>query len=177
MNCVVPLIARKASPTLLEIDGYASLFGVPDLERDVVRRGAFRDSIAARPSLPMLVRHDRRLVAGRWTELVEDARGLRVRGSIEADACAADLAMRAIAEGVDGLSIGFVTRAARVLADGGRELASIDRAHDSLPCRERKQHESGNQNGRRAAGCAVARIPRVQGRQRPAARRDRGETP
>lgn len=135
MSRVVPFVTRKASPALLEIAGYASLFGVPDLERDVVRRGAFRDSIALRPNVPMLVRHDPRLVAGRWIDLVEDARGLHVRGVIEANAPAASFAMRTIAEGVDGLSIGFVTRAARTLADGGRELASIDLQEISIVAR------------------------------------------
>lgn len=107
------------------IEGYAALFGVADLEGDVIHAGAFRDSIAARASAPMLLRHDPRLVAGEWWELREDARGLYVRGAISPDAPAGFLALRCVQDGMDGLSIGFRTRAQRLRA-GGRDLYDID---------------------------------------------------
>jgi uncharacterized protein len=106
----------------MNVEGYASLFGVPDLVGDVVRRGAFRRELG-KPT-PMLVRHDPKLVAGVWTELTEDVRGLFVRGVVDPAAPAGALARRLIAEGVDGLSIGFVTRAALALP-GGRELVAV----------------------------------------------------
>ena len=109
----------------MHIEGYAALFGVADLEGDVIHAGAFRDSIAARASAPMLLRHDPRLVAGVWRELREDARGLYVRGAIATDAPAGFLAARAVAGGMDGLSIGFRTRAQRA-RPGGRDLYAID---------------------------------------------------
>lgn len=104
------------------IEGYAALFGIADLEGDVVRAGAFCN---VQTPLPMLVRHDPRLVAGAWTELREDSRGLLVRGEIRADAPAGHLAMRLAQRGVDGLSIGFRTIASRALPRG-RELAAVD---------------------------------------------------
>ncbi len=107
------------------IEGYAALFGVADTEGDVIHVGAFRDSIVARLSLPMLLRHDPRLVAGAWHELREDSRGLHVRGAITAEAPAGFLAARFVNAGMDGLSIGFRTRAQR-MRPGGRDLYDID---------------------------------------------------
>jgi hypothetical protein len=107
------------------VEGYAALFGVADLERDVVHRGAFARSILEHPTTPMLLRHETRLRAGTWHQLREDARGLFVRGRIESDAPAGALALREIAEGVDGLSIGFRTLVQRKRADG-RDLYDLD---------------------------------------------------
>ena len=106
------------------IEGYAALFGVADQSGDIVRAGAFRGSLARRVGpLPMLVEHERRLHAGLWTDVREDARGLFLRGTIHDDAPGAARARRLIARGVNGLSIGFIplvahrNRSARVIED------------------------------------------------------------
>ncbi|MBL8545626.1 MAG: HK97 family phage prohead protease [Hyphomonadaceae bacterium] len=107
------------------IEGYAALFGVADQMRDVVRAGAFAQSIVRRPRIPMLVEHEARAVAGEWTELREDGRGLYLRGEIR-DACrGAARAKRMLARGVDGLSIGFVPLVQH-RTPGGRVLSEID---------------------------------------------------
>jgi HK97 family phage prohead protease len=112
--------------TALELEGYASLFGIVDLSGDVVRAGAFRASLAQLPhGAPMFVRHDARLAAGRWTELKEDSRGLSVRGLVDPREPGAALARRLVGRGVDGLSIGFRTRLARKRPNG-RELIEIE---------------------------------------------------
>lgn len=91
------------------IEGYAALFGVEDHMRDIVRAGALSASLRRRiEPLPMLVEHEARLLAGRWTDVREDARGLWLLGEIRDDLPGAARAKRAIARGVDGLSIGFV---------------------------------------------------------------------
>lgn len=100
----------------LRIQGYASLWGVADLNGDVVARGAFADSLARSgvSGVRMLHQHESRAVVGVWDELVEDERGLFVRGRIEdwsAEARYAGALSRAGA--LDGLSIGFRTAAAR----------------------------------------------------------------
>jgi len=127
------LTGRAEEEPALSVRGYASLFGVADLAGDVVRAGAFRETLrgAMGAGLPLLVRHDARLRAGRWLEAQEDARGLFVRGRIEPGAPGARLARRLIARGVDGLSIGFVTRAARARPKG-RELLELDLVEVSL---------------------------------------------
>lgn len=90
------------------IEGYAALFGVADQMRDVVRAGAFAASLRRNAALPMLVEHEARLLAGMWTEIREDGRGLFLRGEIGDDQPGAARAKRMITRGVDGLSIGFV---------------------------------------------------------------------
>jgi HK97 family phage prohead protease len=105
------------------IEGYAALFGVADQMQDVVRAGAFAESIRRRATIPMLVEHEARWLAGEWTELREDGRGLFLRGEIRDDQPGAARAKRMIARGIDGLSIGFVplvqhrTGAGRVLSE------------------------------------------------------------
>jgi uncharacterized protein len=102
------------------IEGYAALFGVEDLMHDVIRAGAFAGAVRGGP-LPMLVEHERRLLAGHWSDVREDGRGLFVRGEIRDDMPGAARAKRALARGVDGLSIGYVpivshrTRGVRVI--------------------------------------------------------------
>ncbi|MBI1186908.1 MAG: HK97 family phage prohead protease [Alphaproteobacteria bacterium] len=105
------------------VEGYAALFGTPDMEGDVVRAGAFRESLKRRPHAPMLLQHEPRLLAGVWSALREDARGLFVRGRIDPTLPGAARARAALGDGVDGLSIGFVavvserTPAGRVLIE------------------------------------------------------------
>lgn len=108
-----------------DIEGYASIFAVPDRENDIVRAGAFRRSLAERPIVPMLVSHDQRLIAGEWFDLKEDSRGLFVRGRIDLRQRGAAQAARFLARGIDGLSIGFTARRSRRRADGGRDLIEI----------------------------------------------------
>lgn len=115
----------------LVLQGYASPFGRIDREGDVVRKGAFRASLAARPSVPMLLAHDPRRVAGRWSRLAEDAYGLFVVGAVD-DGPAGALARAWLRRGVDGLSIGYRVRAARPREGGGRELFAVDLIEISL---------------------------------------------
>ena len=60
--------------------GYASLFGVADLGRDVVAPGAFAQSLARRGAagVRMLWQHDPAEPIGVWLSLAEDRRGLHV---------------------------------------------------------------------------------------------------
>lgn len=116
----------------MTLEGYAALFGAADLEGDVVHAGAFRDSLRRRNSLlPMLVQHDARLRAGVWREAEEDARGLYLKGDIDARLPGAALARRMIAQGHDGLSIGFIAQVSRPRAKG-RDLFEIELLETSL---------------------------------------------
>ena len=100
---------------------------------DVIRAGAFRASLARHPPpLPLLVQHEPRLRAGFWIEAREDARGLFLRGEIEADAPGAARARRLLARGDDGLSIGFAPRVTHRTANGGRVLEEIDLIEASI---------------------------------------------
>lgn len=111
----------------LLIEGYASLFGVPDAGGDVVRAGAFSRSLQRGARLPMLLQHRQGAIAGRWVRMVEDGRGLYVRGLIESAAARA-----MVRAGLTGLSIGFRPRLWNALRPDGRELVEVDLVEVSL---------------------------------------------
>lgn len=114
-------------PDTLAIEGHASLFGLADLSGDVVARGAFAASLATRRTIPMLFQHDPSEPIGVWTAITEDARGLHVRGEILTSGPRGRAASALVRRGaVDGLSIGFRTRAARPREVRGRVLTALD---------------------------------------------------
>ena len=111
------------------IAGYASLFGVADLGRDIVERGAFRDSLARHGAsgIRMLWQHDPGEPVGRWLSVSEDARGLLVRGRLNLAVRRAREIAALIGEGgLDGLSIGFRVVEAAKGAGGSRRLLKLD---------------------------------------------------
>ncbi|MEL6387652.1 MAG: HK97 family phage prohead protease [Pseudomonadota bacterium] len=110
----------------LLVEGYAALFGAPDLSGDVVRGGAFSASLARGQPVAMLLQHKQGAIAGRWTRVREDGRGLYVRGLVENRG-----AKRLIAHGLDGLSIGFRPRFWKP-GNRGRDLVAIDLVEISL---------------------------------------------
>ena len=112
----------------LHIQGYASLWGVADLNGDVVAKGAFAQSLARSGAggVKMLHQHEARALVGVWDEMAEDGRGLFVAGRVmdwSPEARFAGALARAGA--LDGLSIGF--RAVRARKDGRlRVLSEVD---------------------------------------------------
>ena len=99
------------------VEGYASLFGEIDQARDMVMRGAFADTLVTRGirRIPMLFQHDPSEPIGIWQELIEDWRGLRVRGKLIPDVMRARELLALMKEGAaDGLSIGFKTVKAKL---------------------------------------------------------------
>lgn len=119
------LLKQAVRPVLIE--GYAALFGVEDQSGDIVRAGAFSRTLRRRDLPPMLLQHRSGAIAGRWVRLIEDGRGLYVRGLIENDAA------HALAKsGLDGLSIGFRPMLWHKRAGGGRELTDIELIEVSL---------------------------------------------
>ena len=117
-----PTVASAFAPrTTIDADGtvegYASLFGEIDQARDMVMRGAFAQTLAARSirRIPMLFQHDPSEPVGIWLELREDHRGLFARGRLIPEvARGRELLSLLRAGAVDGLSIGFRTSKARI---------------------------------------------------------------
>ena len=113
------------------IEGYASLFGVPDQSGDVVERGAFAKSLdrlrAAGRAVKLLWQHDPAEPMGVWDLVSEDAKGLRVRGRLLTETRRGREALALLRAGaMDGLSIGYrAIRSARG-ESGGRVLTEID---------------------------------------------------
>jgi uncharacterized protein len=134
---------------LVLIEGYASIFGLADLEGDILRAGAFAHSLQAHRTLPMLLQHRPGKPAGRWSRIHEDGYGLFVRGLVDAPD-----AIAAIDAGLDGLSIGFHARDWQPNSNGGRALSAVDLVEISLvaePCQRRARFSRLTHDLRRAA--------------------------
>lgn len=111
-------------------EGYASVFGLMDLGRDVVVPGAFRDTLERRGAggVKLLWQHDPAQPLGSWDAIEEDRHGLFVRGRLDLAQAKAREVLSLMKRGaVDGLSIGYRTEAERRdPATGLRRLERID---------------------------------------------------
>jgi len=114
------------------IEGMASVFLETDSSGDRVRPGAFAESLKRSGRVPMLWRHMPGRLVGQWTHLQETARGLAVRGLVDAPTAYGKLARNCIRQGLDGLSIGFHPRRWRYRPDGGRDLIELELVEISL---------------------------------------------
>jgi HK97 family phage prohead protease len=126
---LLPLPPSRIMPDGL-FEGYASLFGIADLGKDIVEPGAFRESLVRRGpgGIKLLWQHDPAEPIGRWISLAEDGRGLFVRGQLSLAVARAREIHALMREGaVDGLSIGFRSEKARTEPRSGlRRLERID---------------------------------------------------
>ena len=113
------------------IEGYASFFGITDQGGDVVMPGAYGKSLARLKTegraVKMLWQHDAALPIGVWDEIVEDGRGLKVKGRILPEVEKGREAAALISAGaIDGLSIGYRTVMAEKNAKGQRLLREVE---------------------------------------------------
>ena len=113
--------------------GYCSVFDVEDSYGDVVKAGAYAETIkewqAKGKMPPVLWQHGRGDVIGVWTKLVEDEKGLYGEGQLLIkDVVKAREAHALMKHGaIDGLSIGYrVRKWAYNEEDGVLELLEID---------------------------------------------------
>lgn len=96
--------------------GYCSVFDVKDSYDDVVKKGAFVESLnfwqSKNKMPPILWQHNRSEVIGVWTKLYEDEHGLYGEGKLLInDVAKAREAYALIKNGaIDGLSIGYYTQ-------------------------------------------------------------------
>ena len=108
--------------------GYAAVFDRPDSGGDVVRRGAFAETVKRVGEVPLLLQHKGQPV-GRIEHLSEDRRGLRVIAEV-VDRRVRELVRR----GLNGLSFGYRVRKAGA-AGSLRELRALDLVEVSLVAR------------------------------------------
>lgn len=97
------------------VEGYGSVFNVVDNYSDAIAPGAFAASLADHKSagtMPaMLWQHDSDEPCGVWTEMVEDAKGLKIKGKLCLDTTCGKEAHALLKMGaLNGLSIGFVSK-------------------------------------------------------------------
>ncbi|AXC51222.1 HK97 family phage prohead protease [Paracoccus suum] len=113
------------------IEGYASLFGIPDQGGDVVQPGAYKAGLRRLSGkggrVRMLWQHDATAPIGVWEEIREDERGLWVKGRLLTEVARAREAAALIAAGaIDGLSIGYRTISAERDQKGRRALTEVE---------------------------------------------------
>ena len=97
------------------VEGYGSVFGVRDNYDDVIAKGAFVQSLkghkAAGTMPAMLWQHDADKPIGVWTEMVEDEKGLRIKGQLAMETVKGKEAHALLKMGaLNGLSIGFMSK-------------------------------------------------------------------
>lgn len=110
--------------------GHASVFGVVDLENDVVEPGAFAESIstgtAAGGVLIFAQHEDKKEPLGKTLELREDAMGLFVKAQISDTAAGRDY-RQLVKDGVlDQMSIGYIAQDYNIDQQGVRHLRKVD---------------------------------------------------
>lgn len=113
------------------VEGYASLFGLPDKGGDIVQKDAYGASLLALSSkgnrVKMLWQHDPAQVIGVWDEVYQDDTGLYVKGRILTEVEKGREAAALIGAGaIDGLSIGYRTKRAEKDAGGRRLLHELE---------------------------------------------------
>ena len=113
------------------VAGYASVFGRRDSGGDTVMAGAYAASLKRLVEdgrrVKMLWQHDPTHPIGVWEEVVEDDRGLWVRGRLLPEVAKGREAAALIAAGaIDGLSIGYRTVKAERERNGGRRLVALE---------------------------------------------------
>ncbi len=112
-------------------EGYASVFGVVDGFDDVVAPGAFAATLARNQGgrdIKLLWQHDSAEPIGAWDSIVEDERGLHVRGRLLLDVRrGAEAYARHTAGAIGGLSIGYTAVEAAVDPEtGARRLLEVE---------------------------------------------------
>ncbi len=142
--------------------GYASVFNALDANGDIVMPGCFKGAIEdfekTGKTPKMLWQHDMKSPIGRWTNLVEDAHGLRVSGKLFLDLPKAREAYTLMKEQeIKGLSIGYqVIRAQEDPKTGATFLKQVDlmeislvtfpanHAAKILECKNQKLHDKSD---------------------------------
>ncbi len=121
------IITKSLESGDLKISGYASVFNVVDLYRDIIEAGAFTETIASNKSIKLLWQHDIRDPIGRIDNLKEDSTGLYMDAVITSGTNKGREAIDLIKKNIiNGLSIGFNINTYYTKPDGVRVITSIN---------------------------------------------------
>lgn len=142
-----------------KIEGYLNTFDHIDRIGDNTQKGAFSKSIKRIKDsgnvLPMLFGHNHEKVAGVWTEIYEDEKGLYGKGQLNLDTQLGQELYSNIKMGaIKGISIGYFEVDTEFDSKSGskllKELDLIEASIVLLPCNEQSQVEvvkSMNESG------------------------------
>jgi HK97 family phage prohead protease len=115
----------------MRLAGYAAVFDRPDNGGDIIRAGAFAESLAKARDVPLLWQHRPGMTIGKIEHLSEDTRGLRVIASLGGGETARKAEALVASRKLDGLSFGYRVRKAEA-KDGLRELVELELVEISL---------------------------------------------
>lgn len=120
-----------ADPNTGAITAVVWKYGVPDRIGDMILPGAFKK--AALP-IPMLFGHDLSDPVGTWDTATEKADGFYLSGKmlVEDVARAREVFALVKSGAARGTSIGFITKKAKSLAGGGREISDLELLEASI---------------------------------------------
>jgi HK97 family phage prohead protease len=110
-------------------EGYASVFGGTDSYGDTILPGAYKKTLKRKSGdRPIRMRWNHwGPVIGKWLELAEDEKGLKVKGELTPGHSVAQDVYASLKHGaIDGMSIGYRPIQIRDLGDGKRELKEIE---------------------------------------------------
>jgi HK97 family phage prohead protease len=121
------------------IEGYASVYGNTDLGGDIVKKGAFTQTLSHKNYKTLLLfdhGYKTRDIAG-VAYYEDDERGLKLRGEMPLDspevASAYNTVKFVVERGIPmGLSIGYNTKKKNMLTDGRRELLELSLEESSI---------------------------------------------
>ncbi len=122
MNLNLPLEIKALEGR--QFEGHGSVFNNMDLTGDVIAPGAFKASLGehkAAGTVPqMFWMHKADQVPGVWLKMLEDSRGLYVKGELADTQLGNEMYTLLKMKAVSGLSIGFRTRDAEWIEDETR---------------------------------------------------------
>lgn len=125
VGAAVALDVKFLEGTEGEFEGYGAVFGNIDGGGDILEPGAFSKSLRkGTKRIKMLWQHDPSEPIGVWTDIVEDDRGLRVKGKLELGIRRGLEAHTMLKTGIiDSMSIGYRTVVAEY--DSARDIRSL----------------------------------------------------
>lgn len=127
--------------------GYASVWGRVDSYGDTIIKGAFDKALQARKPM-MLYGHNPGRVVGKWVEISQDDKGLKVSGeTTPGHSDAKDVGASLKHGAMSGLSIGGYTDEAEYTNEGGRLIKVFDLYEISvvaMPAEDEARIDSGS---------------------------------
>lgn len=109
------------------ISGYATTFDNVDVDGDVIKKGAFEQTLRGRERMVKMRWNHYGPVIGKWTKIVEDDVGLYVEGELTKGHFEAANAYALLKHGaIDGLSNGFYGEKYSKNKHGGRDFQQIN---------------------------------------------------
>lgn len=126
--------ATQEEDNFFVFEGYASTFGNVDYGDDVIVKGAFLNSLAKNPEVPVLWQHQMHEPVGKSIQLQEDNQGLYIKAKLPKDdtLVSGRIIPQMKVGSIREMSIGFFTKDSEMDKTGTRYLKQIELFEVSL---------------------------------------------